>query len=493
MTTTQPNFQWTEALVREAVESMTKQYTYGKWEGFEKEFEAFKQSKEPSIVPERIEVKYISFQQEDNSGYFYYIVKTSGYINQKIPLMKAAIESALNDTVVEDESQKQTRESWEGIIDWLKGKGLEDYRWDFPISPYNRIINFLSEKFATLPLQQVQEDKPDSMRVGEDMICPVTKQHCDDECCPVGAVCNLCSNDIKESEPEAKDKPFVWTDELVKEYHTTSMKYYEQGHSFESAVKLFKQSKQSPTNLQFTRVSKPMEEKDVVCPPSTTVKDKQEWEIVSFTFRGMQGTPVVCDKGSDYYHTAIKNPDRHEINSVMSNGEVFSVSETVLWMDEKIVINGFVIDKGNNSVKSAMMFYNKKGNNCNIYFAKKLPTPNTDTNVTTKPVMYVSDDGKEMREGADEFIVDVESFSLCQLIVSKIENDEFRNNNKLFSTKAAATQFIIDNKPCLSLNDLLEVWDENAAFRYDKEYYKSARLYKSFEKKAKQKLNTNTP
>lgn len=27
--------------------------------------------------------------------------------------------------------------------------------------------------------------------VGEDMICPITKQHCYDECCPVGAECNL--------------------------------------------------------------------------------------------------------------------------------------------------------------------------------------------------------------------------------------------------------------------------------------------------------------
>jgi len=27
--------------------------------------------------------------------------------------------------------------------------------------------------------------------VGEDMICPVRKEHCDDECCTVGSECNL--------------------------------------------------------------------------------------------------------------------------------------------------------------------------------------------------------------------------------------------------------------------------------------------------------------
>lgn len=30
--------------------------------------------------------------------------------------------------------------------------------------------------------------------VGEDMVCPVTKEHCDDECCTAGAVCNLSGN-----------------------------------------------------------------------------------------------------------------------------------------------------------------------------------------------------------------------------------------------------------------------------------------------------------
>jgi len=31
--------------------------------------------------------------------------------------------------------------------------------------------------------------------VQENMICPATNEHCDDECCPVGAICNLKSED----------------------------------------------------------------------------------------------------------------------------------------------------------------------------------------------------------------------------------------------------------------------------------------------------------
>jgi hypothetical protein len=35
--------------------------------------------------------------------------------------------------------------------------------------------------------------------VKEDMICPVTKAHCDDECCPVGSTCNMSSEEIVDS------------------------------------------------------------------------------------------------------------------------------------------------------------------------------------------------------------------------------------------------------------------------------------------------------
>lgn len=41
-----------------------------------------------------------------------------------------------------------------------------------------------------------------SMIVGEDMICPVTNKHCDDECCMPGSICNISSNDIKDCAPQ---------------------------------------------------------------------------------------------------------------------------------------------------------------------------------------------------------------------------------------------------------------------------------------------------
>ena len=89
-------------------------------------------------VKDRIEVKDISFQQEDNSGYFYYVVKTSGYINhtQGIPLMKSAIESALNDTVVEDNAFVWTDELVKEFHEFYKA---------YPNNMYLRINKVLQD------------------------------------------------------------------------------------------------------------------------------------------------------------------------------------------------------------------------------------------------------------------------------------------------------------------------------------------------------------
>jgi hypothetical protein len=59
--------------------------------------------------------------------------------------------------------------------------------------------------------------------------------------------------------------------------------------------------------------------------------------------------------------------------------------------------------------------------------------------------------------------------------------------NKWFSTKLAAETYILENKPILSLNDILSAWDANADQL--KAQYKSSTMYKNFERLAKQKLN----
>ena len=51
--------------------------------------------------------------------------------------------------------------------------------------------------------------------VGEDMIFPVTKKHCDDECCTVGSICNISGNDLSEI---PTDKLLVPRIEVIADY-----------------------------------------------------------------------------------------------------------------------------------------------------------------------------------------------------------------------------------------------------------------------------------
>ena len=43
--------------------------------------------------------------------------------------------------------------------------------------------------------------------VQEDMICPISGNHCDDECCVVGSTCNISSEEITQ--------PFTFEQELT--------------------------------------------------------------------------------------------------------------------------------------------------------------------------------------------------------------------------------------------------------------------------------------
>lgn len=44
----------------------------------------------------------------------------------------------------------------------------------------------------------IKSESKEDFIVKEDMICPVNKEHCSDECCTVGSVCNVSGNEIKE-------------------------------------------------------------------------------------------------------------------------------------------------------------------------------------------------------------------------------------------------------------------------------------------------------
>jgi hypothetical protein len=64
----------------------------------------------------------------------------------------------------------------------------------------------MREYHSEIIRELLNEQPMEKKLINENGICPVTKLHCDDECCPIGATCNMQFNDCKDEEAGV---PFV--------------------------------------------------------------------------------------------------------------------------------------------------------------------------------------------------------------------------------------------------------------------------------------------
>ena len=210
----------------------------------------------PPVVNEKIKLTLYGFNEKELNGRLY---KMSYMTNVQVPLelspkIKQAIENVLNDTVVEDKANitnEQLGRMMYNIHQQYKareGAMMED-TWKAArrtcFIGADSHCSFKEWK-ATLPLQQ--EENENNVKV-----LVTHGSH-------AGQTVDI-NSPIKTG---TEDKPFVWTDELVAECHE-----YIKGDTagiltpvgVMKNIQLFKQSKQSPTNLQ---------------------ESKADYEIVSF-------------------------------------------------------------------------------------------------------------------------------------------------------------------------------------------------------------------
>lgn len=111
-----------------------------------------------------------------------------------------------------------------------------EYNWDDVIKEFQKLpyyekvkshekydvfVDWLEETYPKpLTPKSIRDSDADRWRIKEDNICPETGEQCDDECCPVGAICNLHNSDIQDCEPESaslkpnklSDSKVVWKD-----------------------------------------------------------------------------------------------------------------------------------------------------------------------------------------------------------------------------------------------------------------------------------------
>ncbi len=82
------------------------------------------------------------------------------------------------------------------------------------------------------------------------------------------------------------------------------------------------------------------------------------------------------------------------------------------------------------------------------------PTPTTQPKEEDKPVLFTTEDGVEVKHGQNYWHI-VSDWTPQMETAQEFGREEYQLSSLLrFSTKEAAKQYILENKPCLSANDI---------------------------------------
>jgi hypothetical protein len=321
------------------------------------------------------------------------------------------------------------------------------------------------------------------------------------------------------------------------------------------------------TGKEFVRQSKPMEEKDVVCPPyslkfietdskllESTAAKYEDWYYMPFWFqkikhgiyktysinelperlkedllqlRGEQPTKapepsalptkeweiaqyrnktngeifeLASVWNNSYYKDGFKNrtggfgeqQDVFDIHSVirLSDNVVFSVGEKVEYGAFSLVIADAMKLKETTIASFKINEGNIWAYGDNFFIAPlnhlRKPTP-TQPVVEDKPVLFTTEDKVEIKIGDDYWVWDFGELNNIHKVNKASQTHKGNGvDRKYFSTKEAAEQYILENKPCLSLNDVFQCssWYAGNGVNQQNKFFKADLI-----KAVKQKLN----
>lgn len=230
-------------------------------------------------------------------------------------------------------------------------------------------------------------------------------------------------------------------------------------------------------------------------PSALPTKEWQDWKIVDIMDDNGQ---IISNPSTDVIWACIEH-NGERIHSVRreSDQEIFAIGDKISWGETgiyEVTLTEFIIRQGR-----LKFYYNRlsgEGSPCDFLDAvrlHKIPTP-TQPVVEDKPILFTTEDGVEIKEGNLFWYTNIHVWEVLSIAANNwsVNYVIVVNKYKTFSTKEAAEQYILENKPCLSLNDLLEVGKTTPSINvmeHDENYYKNSNLYKAFEQIAKQKLN----
>lgn len=236
---------------------------------------------------------------------------------------------------------------------------------------------------------------------------------------------------------------FKWTDELV----LLAMDYAHHNgyHKFpQRCVDVFDEVKNQAMNSGYHQYPKWIT--DHVQSKSKSV-DSSDGEIVAYQFEGRVYTKDfigdwVCrfDKWLPIWETILHPEDTTAIHSVkrLSDGEVFSVGDGI----KQGAISAIKVNPTNNSV---YVIVNER--TFSLKFIDK-----------QRKVLFTTEDGKAVYEGDACWNVDPDtSFGWQALRVHIGISGAIQG--KYFSTESAAKEYVENNKPLLSFNDIVKCID----------------------------------
>lgn len=191
--------------------------------------------------------------------------------------------------------------------------------------------------------------------------------------------------------------------------------------------------------------------------PKEIIEDSNDWEELDAKCVCNDPKTIYCgycgngEKPKDYEILSYYNPDALRgmeqdsgpdlIKSVkrLSDGEVFTIGDKLKCIDDIITITSFKQQHGS----------------IVIWFGDEETWLNLDQARHYKKPLFTTEDNVEVFEGDHYYFIE-NTFT----ILGKFAHSEDIKNNVLkahpFSTKEAAGEYILMNKPCLSLNDLVK-------------------------------------
>lgn len=220
------------------------------------------------------------------------------------------------------------------------------------------------------------------------------------------------------------ENKFEWTDELVGElanWYKSEQGICRAEYWGKDLLEEFKKSKQQNTI-------------------------QKDWEIMSFVVKSSRvvlGKTEEGDFGNNIFrideNELLKSPN-HKINSVkrISDGEVFSLGDDVNFG----IIEGFYICEEEDSFcyKCMMVYFKEVRANRDISELKKVNQP-----------LFKTEDGKDVYEGGEFVAVQKTTFDMlcCRQTLTNPEN------YYIFSNEEKANNWVLMNKPVLSVNDIV--------------------------------------